>query len=577
MTPGRHYEFGRFRLDVDGRLLFRDDTRIQLTPKAVDVLLALVESRGSPVGREELFLKVWSDAVVEDGTLTSHISLLRKVLRAGTDGRELIETIPKRGYRFVGEVEELRGQPARSAGERILLAVLPFENLSGTKKHDSFSDGLTEELITQLGRLNPERLGVIARTSSMTYKSTDKTIEHIGRELGVSHVLEGSARRAGLRVRISAQLIQVRDQTHVWAESYEGTLEDILSLQSRISQEVARQIEIALLATEKTRLETARRVVPTAYEACLKARYLWNRRTEQDLRMSVRYFEQAIESDPTYPPAYAGLADSYLTLMDHGYLSTREATARARPVAEKALSLDERLAEAHVSLAHAALHEFDWPTAEREFLRGIELNPSYSIARHYYSNYLAAMGRLEAAVCEAEEAARLDPVSPAAPSNLSSILWHAGQYNRSIEQAQKALDLNPSYSRAWEDIGRGHEQMGALDWAVEAFQKAMALEPQALGTLASLAHAYAVAGKPNEARRIFRTLETAAKTKYVAAYSFALICVGLGRSDEAFNWLDKAFDERSPALPFINVNPRFATLRNDPRFHKLLRRIGLST
>jgi TolB-like protein/Flp pilus assembly protein TadD len=562
MTLGRCYEFGRFRLDVDGRLLFRDEKRILLTPKAVDVLVALVENRGTPVGRQELFLKVWSDAVVEEGTLTSHISLLRKTL-----GRQFIETIPKRGYRFVGAVEERQGKP--SAARRILLAVLPFENLSGNKKHDSFSDGLTEEMISQLARLNPERLGVIARTSSMTYKSTDKTIEKIGRELGVSHVLEGSARRAGFRVRIAAQLIQVSDQTHVWADSYEGGLEDILSLQSRVSRAVAEQIQISLHVQEQ-----ARQVVPAAYEAYLKGRYLWNRRTDQDLQTSIRYFQQAIDSDPAYASPYVGIADCYLTLMDLGNLSLLEATGKARPLLTKALQLDDTLAEAHVSLAHASFHEFDWVTAQREFLKGIELNPSSFIARHYYSNYLAAMGRLEEAIAEAEQATQLDPVSPAAQSNLSSILWYAHQYQRSIEQAKKVLELNPEHSRAYEDLGRAYEQVGALEAAIETFQKAVAIE-ESPGTRASLAFAYALGGKTSEATTILEQLQQVAKTSFVSAYSFALISVGLGRKEEAFAWLDKAYDERSSSLPFLKVNPRLAPLHSDPRFQKLLRRVGL--
>src|SRR5438874_13327798 len=265
MSMTSHYEFGRFRLDAGGRLLFCDQKRIQLTPKAVDVLLTLLENRGSPVSRHDLLLRVWADTAVEEGTLSSHISLLRKTLGAG-----FIETIPKRGYRFAAEVK-------REGQERSLFVVLPFENLSGTKKNDAFSDGLTEEMITQLGRLNPERLGVIARTSAMTYKSTKKTIEQIGRELGVSHVLEGSVRRAGNRVRISAQLIQVSDQTHLWADNYEGRLEDILALQSSVARQVAKQIHNRLLPSQPVR-----RVVPEAYQAYLQGRYLWNRRTEKD-------------------------------------------------------------------------------------------------------------------------------------------------------------------------------------------------------------------------------------------------------------------------------------------------------
>jgi TolB-like protein/Flp pilus assembly protein TadD len=555
------YQFGRFRLDADARVLFRDEERIALTPKAVDVLLTLVENKGAPVARHELFLKVWADAVVEEGTLSSHISLLRKTL-----GGQLIETIPKRGYRFAGTVEE------RQAAARVLLAVLPFENLSGSKKHDCFSDGLTEEMITQLGRLNPQRLGVIARTSSMTYKSTDKTIERIGRELGVSHVLEGSARRAAGRVRISAQLIQVSDQTHVWAENYEGSLEDILALQSRVSREVARQIEIKLLPLA----ENPRRIVPEAYEAYLKGRYFWHRRTENDLQTSIRCFEEAVQSDPTYASPYAGLADAYLSLMDHGHLSPREATAKARPAVLNALRLDDTLAEAHVALGHASFHQFDWPGAEREFTRGIELNPSYSMARHYYSNYLIAMGRFEEAVKEAEEAKRLDPVSPAVHSNLATILWHTGQYHQSIEQAQRILEFHPHFSRAYEDLGRAYEQMGALEPAIEAFQKAVSLEREAHGSLASLAHACALAGKDDDATAILEELQYASEKRFVSAYNFALIFVGLGKEEEAFTWFDKACDERSSAMPFLRANPRFASLRGDPRFEKLLRRIGLS-
>ena len=389
MPAGRVYEFDRFRLDAGARLLFRDRTRIPLTPKAVDLLLALIAKRGAPVGREELFLEVWPGVVVEDGTLTSHISLLRKTLGDG-----FIETIPKRGYRFVGAIEAR----APTAEDRLLLAVLPFQNLGGSRKDDSFADGLTEELITQLGRLNAARLGVIARTSSMAYKSTDKTIERIGRELAVSYVLEGSARRAGGRVRIAAQLIQVSDQTHVWAESYEGSLEDILALQSSVARAVAKQIESRLLPQEPSA-----KVVPEAYEAYLQGRYLWHRRSGSDLDASIRSFQHAIECDPAYASAYAGLADAYLSLLDHNVMRPREATAKARPLLATALRLDESLAEAHASLAHAAFHELDWPAAEREFVRALQLNPSCATALHYGSNFLVCIKQFDEAISKAEE------------------------------------------------------------------------------------------------------------------------------------------------------------------------------
>ena len=290
--------------------------------------------------------------------------------------------------------------------------------------------------------------------------------------------------------------------------------------------------------------------------------------------MSIRCFQEAIESDPHYAQPYAGMADAYLTLMDYGHMPQPEATAKARAMVLKAIELDESLAEAHTSLGHAAFHDFDWPTAERELLRGIELNPSYSTARFYYANYLAAMARLDAAVHEAEQSTRLDPVSPTMHSNLASMLWFAGNYERSIEQAQRSLELNPSFSPAYVDLGRAHEQLGAFDRAIKAFRKAVSLEQRA-HSLASLAHAYAISGRRDAATKILRRLQQTARKEFIPAYNFALIFMGLGKTDETFQWLDKAYEERSGALTHIRVNPRFASVRRDPRFVKLLQRVGL--
>jgi TolB-like protein/Tfp pilus assembly protein PilF len=565
MPPAQQYEFGRFRLDAGGRILFRDGDRVPLAPKAVDILTALVENSGATVSRHDLLTKIWSDVVVEEGTLSSHISLLRKTL-----GPQFIETIPKRGYRFIGTVKG--AFPDVTRPRRILLAVLPFENLDGSNRYDAFSEGLTEELITQLGRINPERLGVIARTSSMTYKSTNKTIELIGRELNVSHVLEGSARRAGGRIRIVAQLIQVSDQTHLWTSSYEADVEDVLALQSRVARAVADQIQIKLQVGEETR-----RVVPAAYEAFSRGRYLWNRRGEADLQNSLRYFEEAVRKDPSYGAAYAGMADAYLTLMDHGYLSPTEGSARARAVLEMALSLDATLAEAHVGLGHAAFHEFDWATAERGFQRGLELNPNYSIGHHYYANYLVAMGQTRDAIAEAEHARRLDPVSPATQSNLTSILWLARKHERAIEESKRVLELSPEFPDGYEDLGRNLEALGEIEQAEKAFLRAAQLSHDSPGSLASLGHLYGTAGKREQALAIMRKLDTVSRTMYVSPYAFALICLALDLRDDAFLYLDKAYDERSSALPFVNVNPRFDAVRSDPRLHRLSERLGLTT
>jgi TolB-like protein len=307
------YRFGRFRLDRTGRVLFCGDRAVPLPPKAAGTLLLLLRNAGNVVEKQDLLKPVWRDAFVEEGSLTRTISILRKALEEGGDGQEFISTIPTRGYRFAVPVEGLSSFPASPHPSRVMLAVLPFENMSGRKSQEYFSDGLTEEMITQLGRVNPDRFGVIARTSAMQYKNSTKTVHQIGRELSVTHIVEGSVRRASGRVRIVAQLIQVSDQTHLWAESYERNTGDILALQNEVAQAIARQIQIKLIPQEQERFAPSGFISPEAYEAYLKGRYLWNQRTLGTLQKSIQYFERAIQIDPAYAAAYAGMADSYLT------------------------------------------------------------------------------------------------------------------------------------------------------------------------------------------------------------------------------------------------------------------------
>lgn len=576
MAVQRSYEFGRFRLDAAGGLLFRDARMIPLAPKVADALLLLIENAGNVIGKDELLKNIWPDTFVGEGSLTRTISILRKALADDAGGQDYIVTIPKRGYRFVAPISETSGQQARRAPEKIMLAVLPFENLSGDKKQEYLSDGLTEELITQLGRLNPERLGVIARTSAMQYKSTRKGIQQIGRELGVAYVLEGSVRRAGNRVRVTAQLIQVTDQTHLWAQGYERELRDILALQRHVSQAVAKEIEIKLARQEPARRDACA-INPAAYETYLKGRYLWNKRTRDSLENSVRYFEKAIELDPGYAPAYAGLADSYLTRLCDGHLPPREALASAKRAAAIGLRIDETLAEAHTSLAHAHFHEFNWPTAGTEFKRAIELNPNYPAAHFYYANYLVARECFDEAIAEAQRAQTLDPVSLPVGSNVACILYHAHLYDSAIEQSLKVLDMDRNFARAYEDLGRAYEQKGKYEQAIRALRKAVANSGRSPGYLGSLAYAYAVSGHRKETSKLFEELRKIAKKRYVSAYAFALVCAGLGDKDGAFAWLRKACEEYSGALPFLKVNPRFVALRSDARFDDLLRRVGLSS
>lgn len=573
LAERRFYRFGRFRLDPAGRVLFRGDRAIRLPPKAVDTLLLLVQNAGNVVEKQDLLKHVWQDAFVEEGSLTRTISILRKALEDAAHGQEFISTIAKRGYRFAAPVMESQSQPARAAADRLMMVVLPFENLSGSRKHDYFSDGMTEEMITRLARLNPGRLGVIARTSAMQYKSTDKSIRQIGQELSVSHVLEGSVRRAGNRVRIATQLIQVSDESHLWAESYERNLGDMLNLQFEVAEAVAKEIQIKLAPQEQARMATAGTVHPQAYEAYLKGRYLLNRRTLEAIEKSIQYFRKSIEYDPQYAVAFAGLADSYLTHHDLGHLPPMVATTKAKAAARKALEMDATLAEAHTSLGHAYFHEFNWLAADGGFRRAIALDPNYANSHYYYANYLICVGHKNEAIAEARCAQTLDPVSLPAGTNLASILSFAGHYTEAVEESLRVLEIDSSFARAYEDLGRAYEQLRMYPQAIAAFEKAVECSRGSSRDLASLAYAFGIAGKQKEALKLLQGIKGLSRRSYVSPYSFALVFTGLGNKSQALAWLEKAYKARDGAIPFIKENPRLAPLHSDSRFRDLVRRM----
>ena len=548
---------------------------VPVPPKAAETLLLLVENAGSVVTKEQLLATVWPDAFVEEGSLTRSISVLRKLLDG--HGRDYIATVPKRGYRFATRVARAAARQASAGSAKVMLAVLPFVDLSGDERYGYFGDGLTDEMITQLGRLNPEALGVIGRTSAMQYRSTNKSLQRIARELGVTYLLEGSVRRGGDRVRVSARLIQASDQTHRWTASYERELRDVLALQSDVARAIAREIEVELAPREGVRLAASAAVDPQAYEDYLKGRHLWNVRTQEALEKSIRCFERAIARAPRYTAAYAGLADSYLTQQDADLIPPRRAVRAAKQAAAKALEIDETLAEAHVSLAHAHFHELDWAAAEREFSRGIALNPSYATAHFYYANYLLTVGRSAEAIEEAGRARALDPVSLAAQANVAIILCLAGRPDHAIEQSLAALETDTDYAPAYEALGRAYGLKRMNHRAIAAFRKAVAISKRGSPRyLASLAHAYAVAGKRKDALGLLGELDRLAETRYVSSYAFALTFVGLGDNENAFTWLARARRECSSAVPFIGVEPRLAPLHSDPRFRQLLVRVGLA-
>ena len=574
MAAGGRYEFGHYRLDVRAHLLFRNGRRVVLTPKAVDLLAALVEAQGEPVGKQELLHRVWPDAVVEEGSLTSHISLLRRVLAEGAGGRQFIETLPKRGYRFVGPCAAM-AQPAAATGAgRRMLVVLPFENLSGGRKHDYFSEGLTEEMISQLARLSPEQLGVIARTSAMQYKSTTKTAQQIGQELGVSHLLEGSVRRSGERVRITAQLIRVSDATHLWAEGYERSLHDILALQAEVARAIAREIQIKLTVGVQHRLDRVAAIDPEAHEAYLRGRHLWNRRTEEGLRNSIALYEEAIRRQPDYAMAYTGVADSYVMLACRGMVSAKETFRRARAAARKALELDAELGEAHGSLAHVRLHDWDWEGLDRDFLRAIELHPAQPIVYYWYGEFLMSMGRPEEAIAMTRRAQQADPLSPVIAASLAMILYLARHYDEAARMLQRAQEIDPDHFLPHLRMGLVRLQQEGYPEAIRELQTAARLANHSTETLAALGTGYAMAGMSGEAHRIVAQLQASQAEHYVLPYNIAKIYAAARDKDKSFEWLERAYQEGDPDLIELNSEPLFDRLRGEPKFSELMRRIG---
>jgi len=454
------------------------------------------------------------------------------------------------------------------------LAVLPLENFSRDPEQEYFVDGMTEALIADLAQIGAIR--VISRTSVMQYKGTRKPLPNIARELNVDAVVEGSVLRSEGRVRITAQLIQVGPERHLWAKSYERDLRDILTLQSEVARAIADEIRIKLTSKEESRLAGARAVNPEAHDAYLRGRYYWNKGERDDLEKAARYFEQALEKDPRYAPAYAGLADYYSVLPFYTSSQPDEVFPKAKAAVAKALELDDALAEAHGALAYIrTYYDWDWAGAEREFRRALALNPNDATLRHRYSRYLASLGRIEEALIEIKRARELDPLSLVIKANVGVIYYFGRQYDQAIEELRKVLEERPDFSTAHWGLGLAYEQKGMREQSLAEFEKAVTLSGRGTNAMASLGHAYAIWGKKREARKVLDELQGRAKKTNLSAYQIALVHLGLGERKQVMDALEKAFQERSTLLVYLKMDPRFDPLRSDPRFEDLLRRIGL--
>jgi TolB-like protein/DNA-binding winged helix-turn-helix (wHTH) protein/Tfp pilus assembly protein PilF len=458
---------------------------------------------------------------------------------------------------------------------KLMLTVLPFENLGGDSEEDYFSDGLTEEVITQLASLDPPRLGVIARNSAMQYRGTSKDARQIGGELGVDYILQGTVRRGGGRTRVTVQLVQASDQTHLWAHSYEGDLRDVLALQSDIAQAIADQIHLRLGPAGSGKLGKAFHVDPAAYEAYLKGRYFWNKYTVEGSKKSIEYFQEATAKDPGFAQAYAGLAAGYGILAAFCYLPSREAYPPSKAAAKKALEIDEMQSEAHTQLGFVNMfYEHDWPGTEREFRRAIELNPSNAIAHDGLATYFLIQSKFDDALAEMERAKQLDPVSLNIKADRGWYLFFARRPDQAIAELQTTLELDPSFGVAHSDLGHAYEQKAMYGQAIREFQTAVAASGSHTCRLGAMGHAYAVAGQRDAANQVLEQLQQMSLHRYVSPYHTALILAGLGEKDQALSYLEKAYDERFWMIAFLGVDPRLDGLRSAPRFQKLMRRLA---
>jgi TolB-like protein/DNA-binding winged helix-turn-helix (wHTH) protein/Flp pilus assembly protein TadD len=633
---GERLRFGVFELDLRAGELRKHGLRVRLQEQPFQVLAMLLEHSGEVVTREELQKKLWpADTFVDfDHGLNKAINKIRDALGDSAESPRFVETVARRGYRFLAEVKVSDAAPVRSPelatqadpatklqerpdllGQRAALtrlppsvawkisafvlllliasfvtwkvhswnrpspairslAVLPFESLSSDASQDYFADGMTDELISDLGQISALR--VISRTSVMVYKRARKPLPQIARELNVEAVVEGTVLRSGDHVRITAQLIDASADKHLWSRSYEGELRDTLALQSEVARAIADQIRINLNPQEQAALKSVRAVNPEAYESYLKGRYFWNKRTAEGLKVAVTYFNQAIEDDPKYAQAYSGLSDSYSLLGDWQYavMTPKEALPKAKAAAIKALELDSALGEAHNSLAFC-LDAFDWDleSAGKEFRRAIELNPGYATAHHWYAWHLSLLGQYNEAIIEMKKAENLDPLSLIINADLAELLNIAHSYDESIRQSRKTIEMDPNFGLAHNQLGQAYLQKHMPEEAVPELQKAVQLSAGSPTCIANLARAYVASGKRNEAVKLLNELKKRSSPAYSDASEIATIYASLGDTDQAMNWLEKAYDERFN--PGVLIRPGFDPLRSDPRFKDLLRRIGL--
>ena len=565
----RAVKVGVFEADLAARELRKNGIKIRLQEQPFQVLALLLENRGEVMTREELRQKLWpADTFVDfDNGLNTAINKIREALCDSAESPRYVETLPRRGYRFIGQSE----QPSAKIQS---LVVLPLENLSRDPEQEYFADGLTEALITNLAKISALR--VVSRTTAMQYKGARKTVPEIVRELGVDAIVEGTVQRFGERACVSAQLVQASTDTHLWAESYERDLRDMMALQSELARAIASEIQVKLTPHEQMQLARVRQLDPEAYDCYLKGRYHWNKRTLEGLTKAMEHFQEAIEHDPTYAGAHAGLADSASRLGWWIDLAPEEGCFRGKAAALKAIELDKTLAEGHAALWFPLLSfDYNISAAEEAVERAIELDPQSAFALQGRACCLMARGRAEESFAEALRAARLEPFTMVLLWNAALFGYIARQYDEASELCQKGLDLDPKFAPFHWTLGLAYVQRQWYGQAVEHMEEAVRLSHRLSYFLGGLGHVYGAMGRREDALQIVGELEERCRQKHVSPYWTAMIYAALDDKDATLLWLDRAREDHAPWMIYLKSPPWFDNLRSDSRYYRLLQRMNI--
>jgi TolB-like protein/Flp pilus assembly protein TadD len=573
------YKFGEFRIEVGKRLLLRGGAPVALTPKAFDTLLHLIQNRQRVVEKDELMQAIWPDTSVEENNLNQNISTLRRVLGETRGENRYIATTPGKGYRFIADVEGggALSVPMQAAPERVTLAVLPFENLSSDPEREYLADGLTEETIAALGQIDPEHLGVIGRTSVMIYKKTTKTLGEIGSELGASYLVESTLRGEGGRFRVTSKLIRVKDQMQVWTASYDGEPASVLNFQRELSAAIAEQIRLRLSPERLNALARRQTRNAEAYDLYLRGLHYWHQLTPPTTRRAVECFSHATQLDPEYALAWSGLADANAASPINGDAPPLVMWPLAREAAARSVAAEPNLAEAQTSLGFVKFwFDWDWLMAEAAYRKAIELDPNYPMAHRMLGITLAHMGRYAEARPEMARLRELDPLLAVNHALSAQVAFAGREYAAALQFARQAIVVDPEFWIGLFQLGQAYEQSGESESALEALNKAGRFSGGNSKAISLRGYLFAKLGRANEAREVLSTLEAIARERYVPPYAMALVHAGLGESELALEWLDRALAVRDVHLVFLPVDPKWDAFRGDPRFQALLKRCGFS-